>query len=31
MTLQDLENNWVKEIIVYALFALGIFFFVMQL
>lgn len=29
--LEKIENNWIKEGIMYALFALGIFFFVMQL
>ena len=29
--LEKIENNWVKEIVVYALLVLGIFFFMMQL
>jgi len=29
--IEKIENNWVKEIVVYALLAFGIFFFVMQL
>ena len=29
--LEKIENNWIKEGIMYALFALGIFFFIMQL
>lgn len=29
--IEKIENNWLKEIVVYALLALGIFFFVMQL
>lgn len=29
--IEKIENNWVKEIVVYSLLALGIFFFVMQL
>ncbi|MCK6608951.1 MAG: DUF6427 family protein, partial [Flavobacterium sp.] len=29
--IEKIENNWVKEIVVYALLGLGIFFFVMQL
>jgi hypothetical protein len=29
--IERIENNWVKEIVVYALLGLGIFFFMMQL
>lgn len=29
--IEKIENNWVKEIVVYALLSLGIFFFIMQL
>ena len=29
--IEKIENNWVKEIVVYALLAIGIFFFIMQL
>jgi hypothetical protein len=29
--IEKIENNWVKEIVIYALFGLGIFFFTMQL
>ena len=29
--IEKIENNWVKEIVVYSLLALGIFFFIMQL
>lgn len=29
--IEKIENNWVKEIVVYALLGLGIFFFIMQL
>ena len=29
--IEKIENNWVKEIVVYALLVLGIFFFTMQL
>ena len=29
--IEKIENNWIKEIVVYALLSLGIFFFIMQL
>ena len=29
--IEKIENNWVKEIVVYTLLGLGIFFFIMQL
>ena len=28
---KKIENNWVKEIVVYSLVAFGVFFFIMQL
>jgi energy-coupling factor transporter transmembrane protein EcfT len=29
--IEKIEKNWVKEIVIYALLGLGIFFFIMQL